>query len=282
MLLLLVLMSTTLTMQAQTIRDQDLVSLKNGYQVLGYIVEQRPGKAIKVFRPLENDTVEIAMADVSKLNKIWVQPFSTLNVTSKDTIIPGRFNNKKHVFSVGYVMQWRDIERRERRGISLSWQRNRSNRHLIGLQAQLFGRQNTMPRYYGFDENNSRHEFIQYQFYFSNQFRLGRKVQNRRFSTLLSINAGYAAERSISYYNQEKTVGSVHFERAKSGFVLQTGVQIRINPDNQSGFILEPGYTYLPQMIYQYSGEKDQIGSVYLGFRHQVNHLFTLKMSYFF
>lgn len=92
----------------------------------------------------------------------------------------------------------------------------------------------------------------------------------------------YAAERSISYYNQEKTVGSVHFERAKSGFVLQTGVQIRINPDNQSGFILEPGYTYLPQMIYQYSGDKDQTGSVYLGFRHQVNHLFTLKMSYFF
>ena len=280
--LLLVLLSATSTMQAQSIRDQDLVTLKNGYQVLGYIVEQRPGKTIKVFRPLENDTVEIAMPDVSKLNKIWVQPFSALNVTSRDTIIPGRYNNKKHVFSVGYVMQWRDIERRERRGISLSWQRNRSNRHLIGLQAQLFGRQNTMPRYYGFDENNSRHEFIQYQFYFSNQFRLGRKVQNRRFSTLLSINAGYAAERSISYYNQEKTVGSVHFERAKSGFVLQTGVQIRINPDNQSGFILEPGYTYLPQMIYQYSGEKDQIGSVYLGFRHQVNHLFTLKMSYFF
>ena len=282
MLLLLVLMSTTSTMQAQTIRDQDLVTLKNGYQVLGFIVEQRPGKAIKVFRPLENDTVEIAMADVSKLNKIWVQPFSTLNVTSKDTIIPGRFNNKKHVFSVGYVMQWRDIERRERRGISLSWQRNRSNRHLIGLQAQLFGRQNTMPRYDGFDESNSRHEFIQYQFYFSNQFRLGRKVQNRRISTLLSINAGYAVERSVSYYDQEKTVGSVHYERAKSGFVLQTGFQIRINPDNQSGFILEPGYTYLPQMIYQYSGEKDQTGSVYLGFRHQVNHLFTLKMSYFF
>lgn len=73
--LLLVLLSATSTMQAQSIRDQDLVTLKNGYQVLGYIVEQRPGKTIKVFRPLENDTVEIAMPDVSKLNKIWSSLF---------------------------------------------------------------------------------------------------------------------------------------------------------------------------------------------------------------
>jgi hypothetical protein len=282
LLMVFILLNAASTLQAQSIRDQDLVTLKNGYQVLGYIMEQRPGKSIKLFRPLENDTVEIALPDVSKLNKIWVQPFSELNVTSRDTIIPGRYNNKKNVFSVGYVIQWRDIERRERRCLSLSWHRSRSNRHLIGLQAQLFGRQNTMPRYAGFDENNSRHEFIQYQFYFSNQFRLGKKVQNRRVSTLLSINAGYAVERSVSFYNQEKTVGSVHYERAKSGFLLHTGFQIRINPDNQSGFILEPGYTYLPQMIYQYSGEKDEIGSFYLGFRNQVNHLFTLKMSYFF
>ncbi|MEZ5173099.1 MAG: hypothetical protein R2850_06255 [Bacteroidia bacterium] len=268
--------------KAQMHRDQDLVTLKNGYQLLGYVVEQHPGKLIKVYRPEENDTSEVALSDISKLTKIWVQPFSPKKIEQKDTLIPGRFNNKRHVFSISYIMQWRDIEGRQRKGLELSWHRNFNNRFLGGFGATVFGKQNPLPQYSGFDSNNSDFTLNQYYLFLSGQIRPGKKVQNKRLSTLFNINLGFVIEQSESHYNSSGDIYSLKYEKPKGGIVLHAGYAFRINPDNQSGIIVEPGYTLLPQNVSQYSGEPDNAGAIYLGSRRQVNHLFNLRISYFF
>ena len=74
--LLTCLLFSMITLHAQIQRDQDLVTLKNGTQYLGYIIEQKPGKHIKIFRPTVNDTVMAKMEDIDKLSKILIQSFS--------------------------------------------------------------------------------------------------------------------------------------------------------------------------------------------------------------
>jgi hypothetical protein len=268
--------------RAQALRDQDLVTLKSGYQVLGYVIEQQPGKLIKVYRPDKNDTLDVPMTEVASLRKIWVQPFSEKEMDVQDTVLPGRFNNKKHVFNAGYVIHSRETERRERRGVSLSWYRNYNNRCLTGVSVLIFGRQDTRQQIAGHTESNYRHSLLQYHFLYSNQIRLGRQAQNRRVSTLLSIHTGRIWDRSESFYDKDTSPLAVRYEDYKGGWTFQTGLALRINPDGQSGFMIEPGYALFPQHVEQYTGEKGRAGSLFLGTRRQVNQMASLKLSYFF
>jgi hypothetical protein len=285
-LFLVILIFASSGIFAQVTRDQDLVTLKNGYQLLGYVVEQYPGKLIKVYRPEENDTSEVALSDISKLTKIWVQPFSAKEIQTEKQdsipVVPGRFNNKRYVFSIHYNLQWRDVESKERRGLGVSFLRNFNNRYLGGVSAIVFGTQNVRPQYAGFDSNNSSHRFRQFQMMFSNYYRLGKNVQNSRVSALFSLHTGWVFEGSESNYTGNLSPFSVNYEKAQGAWILNAGMQFRINPDNQSGICIEPGYLFLPQNIRQYAGLPGEETSIYLGFRRQVNHLFSLRMSYFF
>lgn len=267
---------------AQIQRDQDLVTLKNGYQLLGYVIEQKPGKAIKVYRPLENDTMEVALSEISKLSKIWVQPFSEKKIEKRDSILPGRFNNKLVVFSLGYVMQWKDIERHERRGLSFAMHRRINHRYHLGFNTLLFGCQNPEPQRSDYSGAIANHDFLQFHFLLSNQIRLGRKMQNQRFSMMINLQSGWIFDRSKTYVNAVNEPFSVRQENHKNGFTIQTSMAFRINPDNQSGFSIEPGYAFFPQQVEQFNGEPGIAGTVYLGYRREINHLFSLKLSYFF
>ncbi len=278
----LFLMMTSTCLKAQVQRDQDLVTLKNGYQLLGYVIEQRPGKLIKVYRPVENDTVEVALTDVAKLTKIWVQPFSEKKMEARDSIIPGRFNNKKNVFTVTYVWQVLDIEQKARRGLGFSWNRSISRNYQAGLGTIVFGRQNPMPQRSEWFTSFVNHSFMQVHVLFSNQIRLGKKVQNHRFSTLLSVNPGWVIDRTKTTFNSGDGDLKLGYEQSRGGFTFQTGIVFRINPDNQSGFALEPGYSFYGHQVKQFASEPGTAGSTYLGFRREMNHLFTLKLSYFF
>lgn len=265
-------------------RDQDLVTLKNGYQVLGYVIEQQPGKLIKVYRPEENDTMDVRMEEISKLNKIWVQSFSEMQMgeTQEDTIAMGRFNNKKYVFQVTYVLQIKDIEQNERKGVGLTYFRSFKNNYLAGLSVNYFHRQNPHPVYADSRINEADHSFLQYQFLFENKIRLAMRPQNKRFTTLLALNAGYIADFSRSSFGETPEMTDVEFEKSTGGITFQLGLALRVNPDNQSGLIIEPGYSLYAQNVKQFSAQTNSPESVYLGHYRQVNHLFTLKFGYFF
>lgn len=269
-------------MTGQVQRDQDLITLKNGYQILGYIIEQQPGKLIKIYRPEMNDTIDARMEDVSKLNKIWVQNFSEKKVEAGDSIVLGRYNNKKNVFMASYVWQQIDIEHRARKGAGLSYFRNKENKFWFGISAYAFGRQDPDPRYADDKMNSADFSFSQYQFLSENKMRLRWRPQNKRLTTLLSVNAGLAVDLSHNSFEGTSDPLDIEYEEYNNGFLFQSGLAFRVNPDNNSGFLIEPGYTYSSHIVKQYSGKPDSEKAFYLGYRKQFNHMMTLKLSYFF
>ena len=270
---------------AQIQRDQDLITLKNGYQILGYVIEQEPGKLIRIYRPDENDTVVANMTEISKLTKIWVQTFSDKEVVvteDPDTIDFGRYNNKRNVFAINYTWQLRDIERNARKGVGLAYYRSFNNNYWAGLSANIFANQNPGPRYADARTNNANHTFSQLQFMVENKLRLSLRPQNKRLTTLFGLNLGVVTDFSESLFESSNQELDVEYEAYCGGFILQTNLAFRVNPDNNSGFMIEPGYTYFPQIVKQYSGTPVDESAVYIGFRRQVNHLLTLKIAYFF
>jgi hypothetical protein len=272
------------TSGAQMQRDQDLITLKNGYQILGYVIEQQPGKLIKVYRPEQNDTVSARMDEINKLSKIWVQTYSELKIETpqQDTLRFGRYNNKKNVFAATYAFQVRDIERNARKGVGLAYYRNFNNQYWGGVSTYIFSKQDPNPAFSDARANNASHQLIQYQFLFENKLRLSPRLQTRRLTTLLALNAGVVADFSHNTYDQTDNKFDVEHEELCGGFIFQTGLAFRINPDNNSGLMIEPGYTFYPQIVKQYNTNPKAGDGIYLGFYRQVNHLFTLKLSYFF
>jgi hypothetical protein len=281
-ILLYFALSQCFTLVAQIERDQDLITLKNGYQYLGYVIEQQPGKLIKLYRPQENDTIPVALSDVAKLSKIWTKSFSEKKIEETDTVVfTGRFNNKRHVFQIGYQWHWRDIESKERGGLALGWHRSFHNKFLLGAQALFFGRQNPQTRYGNYAPSEQRHQLMHYHFLLSSAYRLGRPYQNSRVSAWFFLNTGYIIDRSNSTYVSTEPLG-VGFEEAEDSWTLQTSVAFRINPDAQSGFAIEPGFAFYPQTRSLYTSEPDTPNSIFLGTRREEVSLFTLKVSYFF
>lgn len=55
----------------QSVFPKDKVTLKDSSEYIGYIVEQTPGKEIKLYRAIEMDTLVLDMSDVLRLNKIF-------------------------------------------------------------------------------------------------------------------------------------------------------------------------------------------------------------------
>jgi|GEM_PF-4419929 hypothetical protein len=276
----ILLLSSALHSQIQ--RDQDLVTLKNGYQILGHIIEQQPGKLIKIYRPEMNDTIETKLEDVTKLNKILVQSFSEKKVETLDSIQFGRYNNKKHVFMASYVVQVRDIEQHERKGVGLAYFHNFNNQYWGGVSSSIFRRQNPKPSFGDVRSANADFSLSQVQLMFENKLRLSMRQQNKRLTTMLAVNVGYIFDQSRNSFDQTKDPLDAEYEDFSNGFAFQTGIAFRINPDNNSGFLIEPGFTYYAQHVKEYSGHPDGSETVYLGFHRQANSLFTLKLGYFF
>jgi hypothetical protein len=283
-LIILALLQNLTCLSAQVQRDQDLVTLKNGYQVLGYVIEQQPGKLIKVYRPDVPDTLDVKLEEISKLNKIWVQSFSPLEVEADtvDSIVFGRYNNKKHYFQVTRIWQLKDIENHARTGVGIGFGRNFGNRITSGISVYLMQRQTIDPVYADTYLKTGDFSLMQYHFVLENRIRLSfSRSQNSRVSTMLAIGGGYVADRSAYWFEPTPDAFDTEYEKPGGSWLAQAGFVLRVNPDNQSGFMIEPGISYFPQTVKQYSGDPDK-GGLYLGYRRDNHALFTAKLSYFF
>jgi len=290
---------------AQIARDQDLVTLKNGYQVLGYIVEQQPGKLIKIYRPNQNDTMSVNMEDIDKISKIMVQTFSEKKREKKDTTIRiGRFNNKKNVFQFSYMffmslnydvrnelLLFNDQNALFLQGGSIAYYRSLKNIYFPGLAVSYCGsKKYQTTRSSSYDSIYSYTDITNsfFQIMFENKFRicLG-NPQNHRVTTLIGLNVGYVFDNSYYHYVSVggKYKSDSYTEQSNGNFILQATFNLKVNPDNNSGFILEPGYAYYNPVIYQFQNHKES--STYSLTTHLGNikgnyHLFTFRLSYFF
>lgn len=273
--------------RAQLQRDQDLITLKNGYQILGYVIEQEPGKLIRIYRPDVPDTVIARYDEISKLTKIWVQTYSEKEVDdtvieTEDTLELGRYNNKKNVFHATYMLQVHNEEALERKAFGVGYFKSFENKYWGGLSVYAFRKPN--PMFTELHDNGEENKYIFSQFYFmfENKFRLTHRPQNRRLTMLLSASAGYVVDLTTTTYQPSAKELDVEYEKYSDGLVLNGGLCFRVNPDNNSGFMIEPGVTYAPQNVKLYSAPTDEPDAVYLGYYRKTNASFTLKLAYFF
>ena len=263
---------------SQIKRDQDLITLKNGYQLLGFIVEQQPGTAVKIFRPTQNDTITVKMEEIDKLSKIFVDTFSAQKMSKKDTsLIIGRFNNKKNVFQLSYLMvnggqyYYGDALK----GIGIAYYRSIKNHYLVGLSTSIASFSNFDD--YSYSNYTIRSTCI--QLLVENKIRLSRRPQNKRFTALLGVNAGYVFDNSYVHTGivsgDETYVQKIEYT---GNYTLQANISFKVNPDNNSGFIIEPGIAMYQPRLKLYNSD-----GAYLGYKQVANSgLLSLRLSYFF
>lgn len=295
---------------SQTYRDQDLITLKNGFQLLGHIVEQKPGQHVRIFRPTQNDTVTVKMEDIDKLSKIMIDVFAPKKITKKDTLINiGRFNNKKNVYQLSYYMNWSAAHLRQyglMQGGSIAYYRSFNNKFFMGgsvayVASTHFYDPQTIYKDSTFADTTSVQEFYDmraglFSVMLESKMRLSRKAQNRRITTLLGFNIGYVFDGSYYshiYGNWEKGQRSgfingtpvysysinktySYSEEYTGNYIIQTSLAFKVNPDNNSGFIAEPIFSFYSPVAKKY------LDSQYYGYERTSSLMFSIRFSYFF
>jgi len=287
-------------------KDQDLVTVKSGAQYLGYIIEQQPGKLVKMYRPTQNDTISIQMEDIDKLTKIMVQTFSEKKKNKKDSVLMlGRFNNKKNIyqFSFGTVRYAQGEMNQPYRymGGSIAYYRSFKNRYMPGLSVGVYGLSeeseegNSVSGTYYYDYFK-RQSHVMCFLMAENRFRLGKRYQNRRLTTMIGLNLGYVFDGRYGLeYTFSNGIYKQNYHETKNNFMLQTAFCFKVNPDNNSGFIIEPSITYYnPITKHDYheneitidpvtgDTESKRIVSKYLGYTRDFPLMLTFRLSYFF
>lgn len=315
LLIFINLMLTCFSMAQQLMKDQDLVTLKNGSQYLGYIVEQKPGVEIKMYRPTQNDTIVIHMEDIDKLTKILVKAYSEKKIKKNDSIISaGRYNNKKNIYQISFYnlfKQYNDVLSDDAynspvslMGGSLAYYRNFNNRYMPGFSVSLNGapyKDDNSGDYdttYSAYSNQSQSRKMLLTTMIENRIRFGKVAQNKRLTTLVSLNIGYVFDFTDSYqlsFNQTSLTRTQYTYETKNNFIIQSTFCLKINPDNNSGFILEPGIAYynpittvtfyesrFSKFINDYPIFETTTNAKPLGYTRDFPWMFTFRLSYFF
>lgn len=278
----------------QTTRDQDLITLNNGYQYLGYIIEQVPGNHIKLYRPAKNDTIIIKIEEIEIMNKITVQTISNKK-TLNDSI--GKYNNRKNVNQFSFMAASNFWEYYFMKGFGYSYLRNFKNKYYVGVSTSFLGdfknkdmvygaTNDTGQSYYSYDDGNYR--FI-VSTMIENKFRVlsSWRPQKRKISLLAGVNAGYVMDfsKSSGYVKDRNTKATLYNynEVYKGNFALGISLALKINPDNNSGIIIEPGVMYYSPKVYvtkEY--QNTAFNSGYNGYTSAESFMFSTKLSYFF
>jgi len=280
---------------SQTSRDQDLITLFSGYQYLGYIIEQEPGKHIKLYRPVKNDTVTIKMEDIEIMNKITVQAISDKKST-KDGLID-KYNYKRNSHQFSFMLASNFWEYYFMKGFSYSYYRNFSNKYYVGVSTSFLGDFKSQNTWYATEDTGQTYYSYNggdYKFIVStmleNKFRLfSWKPQQKRASLLAGVNLGYVMDFSKSYGyvkddNTKKTLYTYE-EDYKGAIAFGISLALKVNPDNNSGIIIEPGMMLYTPTVYV---RKDYYNAPYDAPKFRGHHngdnsfIFSTKISYFF
>lgn len=289
----------------------DLITMTSGYQLLGKIIEQRPGIDLKLYRAVEKDTLTLAQDSIEKIAVVEMSRFAEKKVSKKDTVLQaGRFNTKKNVYTISWNMSHNEMYSlqgiappdsvRHRAyaidpsGLGFGYMRSIRNTFFWGgsmaIQVKLYERYS----YLG-DKSYFVDSWASFKMMLEAKLRLSRRPQSKRFTALLGLAAGdqiigygrtwYEYRGTISSGDDVLPLHTTHLLMVTNthAFTVQGSMTFQINPDNNSGFVIEPLIAYCRPMartIYRnykgYPGLTGTIRSMY-----SLNTL-GLRIGYFF
>lgn len=243
--------------------DQRLITLNNGFQYLGYVLEQRPGKDLKLYRPTANDTIIVKLDDIRKVTRIEIKSTDTRSskqLLTTDTILRiVDYNNKKHTFQFSILsgVLFQDMTKPlwPSPGFGIGYYRSFNNKFFLGGSYQRYNSLRDML-YYTNKIDGVRWQADLNILMAEGRIRLSAKPQNRRISALIGLQAGYMHSYAyiVSYaVNQEIQtfqINSLHNIVAGGSFCF------RINTDRNTGWSIEPTVAcFRPRIItYYYDG----------------------------
>lgn len=287
-LLFLVFVLNGLLLFAQ--RDLDVITLKDGSQLLGYIIEQKPAVSVSIFRPMLKDTIVTRIEDIDKLSKILVPMYLEEKRESKDSMThktdtliqnsdsvlrKGLFNSNEHICQIAYAGLLSDHTGAVP-GISAAYYRNYNNAFFVGASGSIYNRFRS-----GFNQVHYERSVFQFQLMLEALLRLSARPQNKRMSVLQVIKLGYVFDKSSYVITDVAAIlysaDKMKEEYTMGNFMIQTGFVFKRNIKKNSGVVIEPGYAFYQPFIKQYSNN-----AYYMGARRETVHLFTFRLGYFF
>lgn len=258
----------------------DLVTMTNGYQLLGKIIEQRPGIDLKLYREIEKDTLTLVQDSIEKIAVVDMSRFAEKKVTPKDTVLQsGRFNTKKNVYTISWNMSHNEMYSlqgitppdsvRHRAyaidpsGLGFGYMRSIRNTFFwggsIALQVKLYERYS----YFG-DKSYYVDSWASFKMMLEAKLRLSRRPQSKRFTALLGLAAGdqfigygrtwYEYLGTISSGDDILPLHTTHLLMVTNvhAFTVQSSLTLQVNPDNNSGFVIEPLIAYCRPVVRTY------------------------------
>lgn len=289
----------------------DLITMTSGYQLLGKIIEQRPGIDLKLYRQVENDTLTLVQDSIEKIAVVDMNRFAEKKVTPKDTVLQiGRFNTKKNVYTISWNLAHNEMYPLQRiafpdtvgyptytiepAGPGFGYMRSVRNTFFWGASIAFQRKQrefypNELSRSHYSDNWNS------FKMMLESKVRLSRRPQSKRFTALLGVAAGDQVieyQRSwFEYTSIQTTNGNTEMgymphpkmDLLAHAFTVQGSLTLQVNPDNNSGFIIEPLVAFCrPVLRTTYENYNGQQGvTVTIGSRHNLT-TFGLRIGYFF
>ncbi|MGL4597833.1 MAG: hypothetical protein ACRCYO_09900 [Bacteroidia bacterium] len=277
-ILLLALLSIHTLIGQNKPEKMDMITLTNGYQLLGHIIEQRPGIDMKIYRPVENDTLTLVLDSVEKIAVVQVNRYAEKSVNEKDTTLNiGRFNNKKNVYGLAFVASSVALPNNllksalldtslfspyimNPKGIGLSYYRSVHNTFFWGASMAFQGQRRYI---YPLTTSKSFYSdsYADFKFMLEGKVRLSGRAQTKRFTTLFGLGVGIHRIVAERFWHQANRIivvidpGHIYdkgydFEQSQkmemfgNNLTVQTSLTFKINPDNNSGFTIEPMLAY--------------------------------------
>ncbi len=311
-LFLLFVITGTQPLQAQHRSEpMDLVTMTSGYQLLGKIIEQRPGIDLKLYRAVEKDTLTLLQDSIEKIAVVEMSRFAEKKVTPKDTVLQaGRFNTKKNVYSISWNIDYNEMHPLRAvaqpdtvgypdytivpSGLGFGYMRSIRNTFFVGGSMALLVK---LQKSYFADETFSRYAdfWASFKMMLEAKVRLSRRNQSKRFTALWGVAAGdqvieynrtWYEYTAISSTNGNPVMGYTTHPKMYLGghvFTVQSSLTFKVNPDNNSGFTIEPLVAYCrPMARYTYNNYEGQPGlTATISSRHKLT-TFGIRIGYFF
>jgi hypothetical protein len=221
--------------------SKKLITLTNGYQVMGTLIETETGDSISIIREVLKDTLRIAQSDIAQINFAYIGCGAKNYLDSLKMIKPisPGYNSKPIImqlstFLIGspYLPQ----------GGSIAVLKSYRNFYQFGGSfGYATSHKITKPDSINLSE--SRTEIA--QLLLENKFRLSNRAQHKRGVLMYIFNCGYTF--NMSYKKTIAPDGSpVRTEKGMNAVTTQHLLGLRLNTDDNSGFLIEAGITYLP------------------------------------
>ena len=232
---------------AQTI-GKEVIELKSGEQIIGTVVEQKPGAYIKVLLMPSEDTVTIPLKDIDRMiKKVETEdnePQDTISeiITPEieDETIEKPFNGRPFYFGASYVTGGGDMPFL---GFGVSVMRTFNDKLQLGLGIE--GHTNNSRGGYIFTGTTPKRNVMGSYLPIVGKVRYAyQHLWNGRFSFLAQLSAGYSVVLDGGHQDANRDAD------LKGGLYVEPSLGFRLNISKDFGTIFSIGYQNLRSQSY--------------------------------